>query len=86
MSDIVERLRKAAFRGPTMEAAHTKDIRWEAADLIEHLKAELKSANEAGERIAAALRNSESALDIVTERYAFGLNLTPAGDRGNDSA
>lgn len=65
MSDIVERLRKAALRGPTMEAAHTKDIRWEAADLIEHLTAELKSANEAGERIAATLRNLESALEIV---------------------
>jgi hypothetical protein len=41
MDDLVERLRKKAFRGPTMEAAHTKTLEWKAADRIEALEAEV---------------------------------------------
>jgi hypothetical protein len=40
--DIVERLRDSAFRDPTMEAIHIKDIRWQAADEIERLREALK--------------------------------------------
>jgi hypothetical protein len=38
MTDIVERLRRKVFRGPTMEASHTKTVEWEAADEIERLR------------------------------------------------
>ncbi len=41
MSDIVERLRRKVFRGPTMGATHTKTVEWEAADEIERLRAAL---------------------------------------------
>jgi hypothetical protein len=40
--DIVERLKDAAFRGPTMEAVHLKDIRWKAAEEIERLREALR--------------------------------------------
>jgi hypothetical protein len=36
--DLVERLRKKAWRGPTMEAVHTKTLEWKAADRIEQLE------------------------------------------------
>lgn len=39
MTDIVERLRRKVFRGPTMEASHTKTVEWLAADEIERLRA-----------------------------------------------
>lgn len=42
MTDIVERLRRRAFRGPTMEAAHTKTVEWGAADEIERLREALR--------------------------------------------
>ena len=38
MSDIVERLRRKVFRGPTMEASHTKTVEWKAAAEIERLR------------------------------------------------
>ena len=41
MSDIVERLRKQAWRrsgAPKMEAGHAKMLEWEAADEIEKLR------------------------------------------------
>jgi len=41
MSDIVERLQRKVFRGPTMEAVHTKTLEWEAADTITRLTAEV---------------------------------------------
>jgi len=48
MSDIVERLQRKVFRGPTMEAVHTKTLEWEAADIITRLTAE-------NEKLRAAL-------------------------------
>jgi len=42
MSDIVERLQRKVFRGPTMEAVHTKTLEWEAADTITRLTAEVE--------------------------------------------
>jgi len=45
MSDIVERLRRKVFHGPTMEASHTKTVEWQAADEIERLRAALGSAD-----------------------------------------
>lgn len=41
MTDIVERLRRKVFHGPTMEASHTKTVEWQAADEIERLRAAL---------------------------------------------
>jgi hypothetical protein len=43
MSDIVERLQRKVFRGPTMEAVHTKTLEWEAADTITRLRADIIS-------------------------------------------
>jgi hypothetical protein len=42
MIDIVERLQRKVFRGPTMEAVHTKTLEWEAADTITRLTAEVE--------------------------------------------
>jgi len=36
--DIVERLRRKVFSGPTMEASHTKTVEWQAAEEIERLR------------------------------------------------
>jgi hypothetical protein len=36
--DLVNLLRKKAWCGPTMEAAHTKTLEWKAADRIEQLE------------------------------------------------
>lgn len=46
MTDIVERLRRKVFHGPTMEAAHTRTVEWQAADEIERLRADLHEADE----------------------------------------
>lgn len=35
--EIVEKLRKNAFKGPTMEAVHLDHLDWKAADIIEFL-------------------------------------------------
>lgn len=60
MSDIVERLRRKVFRGPTMEAVHTKTLEWEAADTITRLTAEneklgrdYQSARDAHDKVLA---------------------------------
>jgi len=52
--DIVERLRNAAFRGPTMEASHTQDIRWKAADEIEQLREALQHLIRWHDQLSAA--------------------------------
>ena len=44
MTDIVERLRRKVFRGPTMEAGHTRTVEWQAADEIERLRKDLSLA------------------------------------------
>jgi hypothetical protein len=49
VTDIVERLQRKVFRGPTMEAVHIKTLEWEAADEIARLRAE-------NERLRAALK------------------------------
>ena len=41
MDDIVERLRKKVFHGPTMQASHTKTVEWLAADEIDRLRNDL---------------------------------------------
>jgi hypothetical protein len=35
LQNLIEKLRKKVFRGPTMEAGHTKTIEWQAADELE---------------------------------------------------
>lgn len=64
MSDIVEELRRKVFRGPTMEASHTKTVEWKAADEIERLRAE----NEAGLRNTLAMQNAANVLRIRAEK------------------
>lgn len=40
--EIAERLRKKVFRGPTMEAVHTKTVEWMAAAIIDQQAAEIE--------------------------------------------
>lgn len=35
LQKLIEKLRKKVFHGPTMEAAHTQTIEWQAADELE---------------------------------------------------
>jgi len=41
-AELVERLRRKAFTGPTMEATHLQKVEWLAADAIETLEAEVR--------------------------------------------
>lgn len=46
--DIVEKLRRKVFHGPTMEASHTRTLEWQAADEIDRLRAEVERLRAGG--------------------------------------
>lgn len=78
MTDIIERLRDKAFiGGPTMDAAHTKRIEWEAADEIIRLREENARLRETLQYIADPYNNSTTSKD----RLAF---LARTAIREND--
>lgn len=70
MTDIVERLRRKVFHGPTMEAVHTKTLEWEAAAEIERLTNELHIAQEWSARVIAGCE--KDAAEII--RLTVALN------------
>ena len=55
VGEIVEALRKRAFRGPTIEAVHLRTIEWKAADALAAQSAKLAEAERYAERLAVAL-------------------------------
>jgi len=70
MSDIVERLQRKVFRGPTMEAVHTKTLEWEAADTIIRLTAEVAEY--------------KSSFDAAWEADMRGVRMWREAHPGND--
>jgi hypothetical protein len=73
MSDLVERLRDKAFRGPTMEAVHLHTLEWQAADRITALEAENKALR-AGLQFYAHRPHyaSRSGMDSAVRKDNFG--------------
>jgi hypothetical protein len=63
MSDIVERLQRKVFRGPTMEASHTKTLEWEAADTITALRDRVKVLEEALQGLLEPFKDDPCRLD-----------------------
>lgn len=65
VGELVEALRKKAFRGPTMEAVHLKTVEWKAADAITAQAAKLaeleRERDETGTALFAEIRRYEAA-------------------------
>lgn len=75
--DIVERLRDKAFKscGPTMEAVHKQDIRWQAADEIERLRNENQELTKIYKDAEKGWRRSDVAflkLREALQKIAYG--------------
>lgn len=79
--DIVERLRRKVFRGPTIQASHTKTVEWQAADEIESLRAEVEEQarlNGMGAERELALQAEVERLRIRETRLREALDILQA--------
>lgn len=65
--DIVERLRRKVFHGPTMEATHTKTLEWQAADMIDNQQAEIEGLRMIIKDLERHLEQAEWIIDKYRE-------------------
>jgi hypothetical protein len=58
VGDMVDALRKKAFRGPTMDAVHLKTVEWKAADALTAQAARIAQLEAADERTFHVMTNA----------------------------